>query len=70
MPSDDMQFFEAAKAAMEKPAPRISDDGIAYYKSLLANPTWCADNPSQAAFLRASVDIGSGDDGAEPTTAC
>src|SRR5438477_6209812 len=36
--------------------PRISDSGLAYYKSLLGNEKWVADNPAQASFLKASVD--------------
>jgi hypothetical protein len=36
--------------------PRISDSGLAYYKSLLGNETWVADNPAQASFLKANVD--------------
>jgi|HubBroStandDraft_6_1064221.scaffolds.fasta_scaffold852770_2 hypothetical protein len=37
-------------------APKISDSGISYYKSLLDNPRWCEENPAQANLLKASVD--------------
>ena len=37
-------------------APKISESGISYYKSLLDNTAWCEANPAQANLLKASVD--------------
>ena len=37
--------------------PRLSEDGIAYQKGLLADEQWCEEFPAQAAALRASLDI-------------
>jgi len=36
--------------------PKISDDGIAFYRSLLNNAGWVEANPNEAAALRQSVD--------------
>jgi hypothetical protein len=36
--------------------PKISDSGLVYYKSLLDNAKWVAENPAQANLLKASVD--------------
>src|SRR5437868_11832394 len=36
--------------------PRLSEEGIAYQRSLLADAGWCEEFPAQAATLRASLD--------------
>src|SRR5712664_3691490 len=36
--------------------PKISDDGIAFYCSLLNNAGWVEENPNEAAALKTSVD--------------
>ena len=35
--------------------PRLSDDGIAYQRSLLANARWCEENPAHADMLRRTL---------------
>src|SRR5437588_1916875 len=37
-------------------APKISDSGLSYYRSLLDNPGWVEANPAQASLLKTTVD--------------
>src|SRR5438477_5338234 len=37
-------------------APKISDSGLSYYRSLLDSPEWVEANPAQASFLKANVE--------------
>ncbi|MBV9481393.1 MAG: hypothetical protein JO249_11655, partial [Acidobacteria bacterium] len=48
------EFFDPKD--MQPGAPRVSDAGLSYYKSLLDDPTWVTENPRRASFLRSSVD--------------
>ena len=36
--------------------PRLSEEGITYYKSLLDNAGWCEEHPAQASALRQSFE--------------
>src|SRR5437879_13267146 len=53
MPDDSNPQIEIIGAVT---APRLSEDGIAYQRSLLADAAWCEEFPAHAAALRASLD--------------
>src|SRR5438045_1559347 len=53
MPEDSNPQVEIIGAAT---APRLSEEGIAYQKGLLADAAWCEQFPAQAAALRASLE--------------
>src|SRR5205809_116526 len=53
MPEDSNPQIEIIGAAT---APRLSEEGIAYQKGLLADAKWCEEFPAHAAALRASLD--------------
>src|SRR4051794_8945819 len=53
MPDDSNPQIEIIGAIT---APRLSEDGIAYQRSLLADAAWCEEFPAQAAALRQSLD--------------
>jgi len=48
------EFFDPNE--QQPGSPKISDSGLVYYKSLLDNAKWVAENPAQANLLKASVD--------------
>lgn len=47
------EFFQDQ---LQPTGPKISEAGLSYYRSLLENPQWVQENPSQAAMLKSSVD--------------
>src|SRR6266550_9631619 len=53
MPEDSNPQVEIIGAAT---TPRLSEEGIAYQKGLLADAKWREEFPAQAAALRASLD--------------
>jgi hypothetical protein len=49
------EFFDPTD--QQPGAPKISEGGISYYRSLLDNAKWCEENPAQASLLKTSVDM-------------
>src|SRR5436190_21466268 len=53
MPDDSTAQIEISR---QETPPRLSEEGIAYQRSLLADAKWCEEFPAHAAALRASLD--------------